>query len=87
MISGIAVLPSQRSLKPLMRAGPADGFPRTEINDMRTTAEGVQSRPGTGVRDFEPPETGELDLFRQAQHEAYGAFDIALPIIVMEPED
>jgi hypothetical protein len=31
---------------------------------MRATAEGVQSGPGTGVSDFEPPETCELELFR-----------------------
>ena len=61
---GIEVIPAERGLKPFMRAGPADGFPVSEINDMRATAEGVQSGPGTGVSDFEPPETGELDLFR-----------------------
>ena len=61
---GIEVLPTQRGLKPFMRAGPPDGFPASEINDMRATAEGFQSGPGTGVRDFETPETGELDLFR-----------------------
>ena len=61
---GIDVIPAERGLKPFMRAGPADGFPVSEVNDMRATAEGVQSGPGTGVSDFEPPETGELDLFR-----------------------
>ena len=47
-----------------MRAGPADGFPVSEVNDMRAAAEGVQSGPGTGEGEFEAPEPGELDLFR-----------------------
>ena len=76
---GIEVLLTQRGLKPFMRAGPADGFPVSEINDMRATAEGVQSGPGTGVSDFETPEASQVDLFRQSQHEAYDAFDTAFP--------
>ena len=54
---------------------------------MRTTAEGVQTGPGTGVSDLETPEACEFDHFRQSQHEAYDTFDITFPIIVTEPED
>lgn len=54
---------------------------------MRATAEGVQSGTGTGVGDLETPEAGQVDLLCKTQHEANDAFDIAYPVIVMEPED
>ena len=44
---GINVLPVQRDGQPLLAAGPADGFARAEVDDMRATAEGVEARPGT----------------------------------------
>ncbi|WP_146177486.1 hypothetical protein [Gemmobacter caeni] len=48
MTSGIDVLPVQRGGQPLLAAGPADGFARAEVDDMRATAEGVEARPGAG---------------------------------------
>ena len=35
---------------------------------------------------LEPPEAGEVELFREAQHEADDGFDIAV-LVVMDPED
>ena len=52
---------------------------------MRAAAERLQPGPGTGVGIVEAPEAGEVELFREAQHEADDAFDVALPV-VMEPE-
>jgi hypothetical protein len=43
--SGIGVLPVQRGGQPFLAAGPADGFPRAEIDDMRAAAEGVEAGP------------------------------------------
>jgi hypothetical protein len=48
-------------------------------------AEGVEARPGAGQGVLEPPEAGEVDLFRKAQHEADDGFDIAV-LLVMDPE-
>ena len=52
---------------------------------MRAAAEGVEARPGTGQGVLEPPETGEVELFGKAQHEADDGFDIAV-LFVMDPE-
>jgi hypothetical protein len=48
MSSGIDVLPVESRGQPFVTAGPAEGFPRTEIDDMRAAAEGVEARPGAG---------------------------------------
>jgi hypothetical protein len=48
MISGIDVLPVQRGGQPFLRADPANRFPRAEVDDMRATAEAIESGPGTG---------------------------------------
>ena len=48
MTSGIEFLPVQRRDEPFLAAGPAEGFPGTEIDDMRAAAEGVEPRPGAG---------------------------------------
>src|SRR6056297_1344151 len=85
MTSGIEIHPVQRGGQPFLRAGPADGFAGTEIDDMRTAAEGVEARPGTGQRVLEPPEAGEVEVFSQAQHEADNRLDITL-LVVMDPE-
>jgi hypothetical protein len=52
---------------------------------MRAAAEGVEARPGAGQGILEAPETGEVELVRQAQHEADDGFDIAV-VVVMDPE-
>ena len=52
---------------------------------MRAAAEGVEARPGAGQGVLEPPETGEVELFRKAQHEADDGLDIAV-LVVMDPE-
>ena len=36
---------------------------------MRATAEGVEARPGAGQGVLEPPEAGEVECVREAQHE------------------
>ena len=52
---------------------------------MRAAAEGVEAGPGAGQGVLEPPEAGEVDLFRKAQHEADDGFDIAV-VVIMDPE-
>ena len=53
---------------------------------MRAAAEGVEPRPGAGQGVLEPPETGEVEVFGEAQDEADDGFDIAV-VVVMDPED
>jgi hypothetical protein len=52
---------------------------------MRATAEGIEARPGAGQSILEPPEAGEVELFRKTQHEANDGFDITV-LVVMDPE-
>jgi hypothetical protein len=48
MTSGIDILPVQRCGQPFLRARPADGLPRAEIDDMRAAAEGIEAESGAG---------------------------------------
>lgn len=52
---------------------------------MRSAAERLQSGPGTGVGIVETPEAVEVEIFREAQHEADDSFDITM-LVVMNPE-
>ena len=52
---------------------------------MCATAEGVEARAGTGQTVLKPPEAGEVEVLRKAQHEADNRLDIAV-VVVMDPE-
>src|SRR3990167_7928720 len=85
MTSGMCVLPGQRGGQPFLTARPADGFAGAKIDDMRAAAQGVEAGPGAGQGVLEAPEAGEVEVFREAQHEADDGFDVTV-LVVMDPE-
>jgi len=52
---------------------------------MRAAAEGVEARPGASQGILEPPKADEVEIVREAQHEADDGFDIAV-VVIMDPE-
>ena len=50
---------------------------------MRAAAEGVEARSGAGEGILEAPQAGEVEIVREAHHEADDSFDIAVLVVMV----
>jgi hypothetical protein len=82
---GIWIISFQGAAQPFVRAGPADGLARAEVDHMRAAAEGIQAWLRAYVGVLGAPKAFEVELLRAEQDK----FDHPLGIsraVVVNPE-